>query len=237
MAIERFVIVSDSHGDCIHEGAKAELLDWMEGFKPKHRIHLGDWLEARCLRTNANKEDLHVSMTPDWVAAREFLEAYRPTAALTGNHDFRVWDKAESNDGRVASLCEMMSQTIEAFFKKIKCKLQPYDALEDKFNPITLGDYTLIHGYKASKYVAYQAGLIHGNCIMGHVHRLEVITTDRVDGARGICCPCLMDPRLAEYARRREAIYRWTVGWLWGTLNTKTGKLTVNHKEIDYHGR
>ena len=232
MAKKRFVLASDTHGDCIHRVAEKKFFDFCDDYKPQIRIHLGDWLEARCLRVGASAEDQAESMTEDWQSAQDFLARFKPQHALIGNHDVRVFEKQYVQDARVSSMAKMMVAEIEKFFAKIKATLHPYSVLHVKNEPLMLGKYRLVHGFRSSKHCAYQLAMTHGHAIMGHLHRYEVSTTDRSDGARGICCPALMDPKLAAYTHKREGMYRWSCGWLWGVVDTITGEIKINVEEV-----
>ena len=95
MSLKRFIFGSDLHGDQLDEKSVEVLHAVTRDFKPHMRIFGGDLVDARPLRRGAGPEERAEGMAQDWRAGIGFLHDWKPTHALLGNHDKRIYDLAE----------------------------------------------------------------------------------------------------------------------------------------------
>ena len=96
---ERFVIVSDNHGDMIHPAVNRVAHKFINEWKPTLRIHAGDNFDFRPLRRKASEEEKRELMRSDFDAGLEFFDMLKPTHFCRGNHDERLWDLAKEKNG------------------------------------------------------------------------------------------------------------------------------------------
>ena len=115
MAFKRFIFGTDSHGDMIDKVTASKFLDFVEDYKPHHRIHGGDVFDFRPLRGGSGAEEKSESMKKDLNMGLEFIDQYRPNHILLGNHDDRLWQKAAcwwslaANWWLLAAGCELLA--------------------------------------------------------------------------------------------------------------------------------
>ena len=115
MAWQTFIASADTHGDLIDRKGKnsyqSYILQWIKDHKPKLRLMLGDFIDAKAIRRGASMEERSSSMREDCRAAVGFLRAFRPHKLTLGNHDQRLWMLAQSEkDGLEVDYAKRQSQ-------------------------------------------------------------------------------------------------------------------------------
>jgi hypothetical protein len=209
---ERFIVVADSHGDMIDTKTEAALFEFMQYWKPKHRLHLGDAWDFRWLRGAASDDDkMDQNLERDFDAGVAFIKRFNPTVFLCGNHDWRVRKGMDSPNKAKARLCSMLWQDIA---DAIPCEMQPYDKRKGAYK---FGDTTCIHGYAHGIGSVRKQTMLYGRCWVGHTHHIECTTVERFDCAEGraIGSLCRVD---MGYNEAQLTTLRQQNGWLYGFL-------------------
>jgi predicted phosphodiesterase len=222
--MKRLMAVGDTHGDEIDRNAARYALDFQKSFKPDCSIHLGDAWDFRWLRKSASKDEQDGRITDDINAGIEFISAYKPDVFCIGNHDQRVWDKADSTDGKMEALCQHIIEKCMASLKGCKV-IGPYD----KRNVFTLDNWKFGHGWQSGINATREHALRYGNIVTGHLHRLERIPGARFDAAVGICAGALCKIAL-DYNRSQLGTFAQGHGLMYG--EKKRGRWVMQIQEI-----
>lgn len=220
MSFKRFVAVGDNHGDLIHKQDCKAFLSFVASYKPHYRIHLGDNYDFRNLRRGADPREEGDDMEPDLTAGGIFLDQFKPTHFLCGNHDHRLWKACDDARG----LVRQYAKDGVAHIRKIlgaACDFRPYHF---RAGVLTIGDLNLLHGYHCGENATMQHARIYGRCIFGHLHRNDSAMARRMDEAEAVCVGGLGDHERMTYADARTATLAWGRGWAYGVINERTGK-------------
>lgn len=221
--MRKWVAAFDSHGDMLDRDAEKVLFDFIDDFKPDVRIHGGDFLDLRSLRTNVGEDERTEDLKADVEAGVDFVQRFAPDVLLMGNHDHRLIKGVRNRgNGNLRMLCQMLHDSI---LDRIKVKtILPYDAKKGIYR---LGDLAIMHGYRIGKYAALQAALQAGSsAMMGHVHTDMEIPLDNAGGHVGHCIGCLCQLDM-QYAETWVSRLRWSHGFAFGYENR--GTTTVFH--------
>jgi predicted phosphodiesterase len=223
MSFKRFVAVGDNHGDLIHRKDAEAFLSFVDSFKPQYRIHLGDNFDFRNLRRGADPREEGDDMAPDLNAGFDFIDKYRPTHFLCGNHDYRLWRATEDARGLVRQYARDGVAEIKSRLGK-SCEFRPYHF---RAGVLTIGDLNFLHGYHCGENATMQHARIYGRCIFGHLHRNDSARARRLDVAEAVCVGGLGDHESMTYADQRTATLAWGRGWAYGVINDRTGQSAV----------
>lgn len=223
----RFVAVGDNHGDLINKADEKAFLNFCADFKPHDRIHLGDNWDFRNLRKGVDPEEELDDPEPDFVAGLLFLERFKPTVLLLGNHDHRLWRMAGDTRGIVRKYARDGIAQIEAACKAIKCRMLPYDVANGAFE---LGkDAVFCHGYATGLQAVRQHVLSYRKkVVMGHVHTNQVVSVPALGKMFGMSVGGIADHDQMTYSRQRFATLGWGKGWSYGYEDTKTGATEIH---------
>lgn len=237
MGLTKFVACGDNHGDLVDNRLANQLFAFCKEWKPKYKIHLGDNWDFRCIRKGASASEEHdLDIEDDWVAGQAFLESYKPTVFLWGNHDHRLMNMLDRNNKAVVrGYARQGIDRIEGILRKIGCKeVRPYHYDKGVYQ---LGPVSFVHGYSANlsseRQHASHYAISGGACIMGHVHRMGMDIGPRHGGVTGYSAGCLAEVERMTYASQRLATARWQPGWLFGMINEKTGGWQVWQANVD----
>jgi len=230
---KRFLVVPDTHGQFIHQKNAAKCIEFKKDFKPHKTIHLGDFIDATCLRHGASEAEQGVSFGDDWIAAKRFLEELRPNVVLMGNHERRLWKLIDSPRALVSEYAQHLVDDIISFMiKGLKAEWLPYHARDGVYEITTgKGRLAAMHGYHANMHACHKHAQVYGNCIIGHIHRIEMSTAARDDGAICHSPGWLGDIKHMDYIGDKTGQFRWGNGWIWGYYNERTGAWKVNQAE------
>ncbi len=228
----KFVYASDNHGDKVDKKAAEALFAFCKEFKPDVRIHGGDCYDIRPYRKSADAEEKNQSLKDDIKWGNWFVQNYKPTVFMMGNHEYRLYEGVENNTGRKQELIQETLDDIKAVLRANGCKkIIPYHADKGVY---TLGKVRTCHGYKCGKN-AVEEHAIHyadrgGAVIIGHVHSMQMVTAQRWGGCVGFTggCLCLKDEM--SYAQNRFATSKWGTGWLYGYVEGNNWKIWQAHK-------
>jgi predicted phosphodiesterase len=228
MSWKKFVVCGDSHGSLVCEKSKKKFLDFVDDWKPHHRIHLGDLWDFSPLRKGASQEEKADGIADDYVAGIEFLDEYKPHFLTLGNHDDRIWmHSTHCADGVMRERCSQLAEASETEFKKRKIQWVPYHVT--RYLQMPEGGPKLIHGFRATMYPAKATFENWGPAICGHVHKPDTYIARHIDGQASYSVGCLADISKMYYADRTPAKLAWRKGWLYGMINAKTGAWNAWH--------
>jgi hypothetical protein len=225
VGLKRFVFGSDIHGDMSDPAAVNAFLGFVRDFKPNYRICGGDVFDFRPLRGKASEEERRESLLGDFEAGDRFLDAYRPTHLLRGNHDERLWDRAGLKSGPVSDLAQELVGRVER--RLSSATVLPYHR---RTGVLRLGHLKFLHGFYAGVTAARQHALAYGSCLFGHVHSIDEASVPGLDRrvARSVGCLCLLD---MPYDARSVGALRHCHGWAYGVIDEKTGNYSVFQAE------
>jgi predicted phosphodiesterase len=164
---ERFISISDTHGDEIEPEPFKLMLDFCEEWSPKYRIHKGDWLDLRPLRDGAGKREREEGILADCEAGRDALERFRPTHLLNGNHDIRL-DRHLGERGPEGDLYRQQYQENQDLFDSMRTTVFPWGK---RVGVLKLHDLLFVHGYSGGEYACKKHVITYGSSVMfGHTH-------------------------------------------------------------------
>ena len=215
---QRFIVVSDNHGDMADAATVDALWSFIADWKPEIRIHAGDCFDFRNLRKGASDEEKAASLAEDWEAGSDFLRRFfdggKSKHFLRGNHDERIYDFQNSATGMMRDYARDGIKRLEAIVKKSGAKMLPYDS---DLGVLDLGKLSVIHGYHAGIGACRMHANIYRNCIFGHVHTIESapVSAREPAEARSIGCLCKRD---MDYINKKTGKLRWAQGWAYGLL-------------------
>lgn len=219
MSYERFMAVGCSHGMHIDEAAAKAVCKFRDSYKPKHVIHLGDFLDTAALRSGAKgSEDESEPIRPDMQSGLEFLTKLRPTMVLCGNHEDRLWRLRAHHSAVVAELTSMLVSEIESTCRRLRAPLFPWSG---SWQGVMLHGWRFMHGTLFSENATRDHAEAYGNVIHAHTHRPAVAKGRRIDNPTGICVGTLTRIRELEYAKARRATLSWGQAFAWGELGPK----------------
>lgn len=223
MSLKRFLVAADNHGRLADPEAVAKLLKFAETWKPHYRIHLGDNWDFSPLRRGASQEEKADGIADDYQAGIEFLDAFRPNYLTLGNHDDRIWmHSTHCADGILRETCQKLAVESEAAFRKRGIKFVPYHV--SRYLRMPEGGPKLIHGFRATMYPAKAHYENWGECLHGHTHKPDEYTARHVEGGQAFSVGCLASIDALTYADRTPAKLAWRNSFLFGIINTKTGR-------------
>jgi hypothetical protein len=215
---QRFIVVSDNHGDMADAASVDALWSFIADWKPEIRIHAGDNFDFRNLRKGASDEEKAASLAEDWEAGSDFLRRFfdggKSKHFLRGNHDERIYDFQNSATGMMRDYARDGIKRLESIVKKSGAKMLPYDS---DLGVLDLGNLSVIHGYHSGIGACRMHANIYRNCIFGHVHTIESspVTAREPAEARSIGCLCRKD---MDYINKKTGKLRWAQGWAYGLL-------------------
>lgn len=228
-----FVAVGDNHGDKVDKKSAQALFDFCKKFKPDYRIHLGDCYDIRSLRSGASNKEASESLQEDLKWGNWFIENFKPTVFLYGNHEDRITNTIDSTTNSIIQdYCISLDSKITTVLKKNGCKkIIPYHADEGVFQ---LGPVVFVHGYTCGQ-KAVEEHAIHfappkGACVMGHIHSIQQSNAKRHRGAVGFSGGCLCKKKEMGYAKNRLATSKWGTGWVYGFVQGNNWKVWQAHK-------
>jgi len=223
--LTRWLAVFDSHGNMINRKVFDALREFEAEFKPDIRIAGGDHFDLRWLRGKASEQEQREDIQADLDAGREFLCWLKPTHVCWGNHDDRVFKAMKSDVGPMRDLARrVFEEYMEASVPGAVCK--PYDK---RNGVIRIGDLAFVHGYGSGINTVRQHAMTYGNVVMGHIHRAETVSIDRLEPVVGRSSGCLCELDL-EYNRGSMGTLRQSNGWVYGVMD-EHGRHVVWHAQ------
>ena len=230
---QRFIVVSDNHGDMADAASVGALWSFLREWKPEVRIHAGDNYDFRNLRKGATDDEKAASLADDWEAGNDFLRRFFEGGTsnhfLRGNHDERLWDFRASSTGVMRDYSADGIKQVEGVIKKCRAKMLPYDS---EHGVLKLGRLSVMHGFHVGVGACRMHAYIFRNCIFGHVHTIESaqVSSREPAEARSIGCLCKRD---MDYVNRKTAKLRWAQGWAYGLLYPDGQYMLFQTRNID----
>ena len=222
MSWEKSMFIGCSHGDLIDREAEKVAKQFMEDWKPKHRVHLGDLWDFRALRRGAGPEERAEGVRYDYNCGNELLDWFKPQLLTLGNHDHRVWRAAgESSQGVLAEFCQGFADEIETDLRKRKLKWCHYTV--SNYLQLPMGGPKIVHGSRSTVHPAKALFDDYGNAICAHVHKPDYYAARHIDGGKAHVVGTLGNISKMTYADSYTAKLGWRNSFLYGIHNTKTG--------------
>lgn len=223
MSLDRFVFVTDLHGDMQDKRVVEIFFDWMKEWKPKIKVFGGDLWDFRAMRRAATPEEKQDSMQKDYDAGCVFLKRLRPKVFERGNHDERLWDFAKYKKGVIGDYAQTAVNGINKMCSSMGATMLPWHKRNGVYK---VGHLKMLHGMHCGMYAAKQHALLYGACLFGHTHSISSYAIPGLERrvSRDAGCLCLLDH---EYNRAMPASLRHANGWAYGVVNSKTGDYKV----------
>ena len=216
---KKFVFATDIHGDHQDVSANKAFFKFVDEFKPNIRICGGDLMDIASYRKGASDEEKRQTLRYDVEACREWLLKFKPHHFLRGNHDERLWRKAEENSGPSSDYAKGCVELITNECRKLKCQIYPYTVKEGM---VRIGNLKCLHGFASGMGSATKMAHAYGSCLFGHGHGIMMASVAGYEErtARMVGCLCKLD---LKYAETNLATLLWRHGWSYGMVNTITG--------------
>ncbi len=223
MSWDKFIIVSDSHGDNESPEAVDAFFKFLKIWKPIHRIHAGDAFDLRPLRTKASEEEKRESILLDFNTGLGFLERLKPNVYTRGNHCERLFDMANNGHGMLKEFCKGLTDKLEEKIDKFRCVMLPYHKREGIFN---LGKLKVLHGYTCGPSAARESARTYGSCVIGHGHQIQSASIPGLEYRVGrmIGCMCRLD---LDYNRAIMSSLGQAHGFGYGVVDSKSGEFQI----------
>jgi hypothetical protein len=230
----RFVAVGDNHGDMVDEESFLAVQQFIKDYKPSVRVHLGDCFDFRSLRRGVgNDVESGESLKQDIESGIQFLNMYKPTAYLWGNHEARLDNYiANCGDATKRDYAEIVKDKINSAARKAGAKtILPYHADKGIYR---LGPVAFAHGYSHGTNAVIQQGIHYaetgGGFICGHIHRLEQVNLQKHGGGAAYSAGCLCRTEDMAYSSMRLATSRHGLGFAYGYVHDQDWKVWLAHR-------
>lgn len=209
---QRFIVVGDNHGDMQDSKACDAMFEFAKSWKPTIRVHLGDCFDFRCFRRSASDEEKRDGISDDIDAGIAFMEKFKPTHYLRGNHCERLHDVLNCDDDKLIGFAARVAREIKSSLGD--AMVYPYNK---RTGILRLGHLKIIHGYHSGITAARMAAQIWGSVLMGHIHTIDQFSIPGLERriGRSIGCLCKLDQ---DYNRAQANTLRQAHGWGYGLL-------------------
>lgn len=229
---KKFIFGSDIHGDMADKKSNEVFFSFAKSFEPDIRVCGGDVWDFRAIRKGAGEEERRESMSKDYVAGYNWLKRFQPHYFIRGNHDERLWELADSDNGILSDYASSGVLEIDALMKQMKCRMLPYHK-RDGVLRLENSSLKLLHGFHCGVFAARQTALVYGSALFGHTHVIDEHSIGGLERrvARNVGCLCALD---MDYNGRNPNTLRQAHGFAYGVVNSRTGKFHVwQAEEID----
>jgi hypothetical protein len=216
---KRFVYAADVHGEYQEKEPNEALFKFIGLYKPDIRICGGDVWNMGPIRKKADKHEKRESMKRDYIEGKIWLERFKPHYFLRGNHDERIFDLAEEEDGIIKDHAENCVEEIETLMRKLRCRMLPYSK---RSGILKLGHLHFAHGFKCGINAAREQARTYHNIVVGHGHGIQAQSIEGLEPRCGWMsgCLCQLDQK---YNRGHTGSLVHEHGWAYGLINQKTG--------------
>jgi hypothetical protein len=219
MAFRRFVAAYDIHGDQAHGPTANALFRFTRDFNPHDRIVGGDIWDMRPFRAKASTEEKRESVTADFDAGYEFIEQWRPSHVILGNHDIRLWRHAAPLNGPVSDLARIMVGRVDGLLGRLRSVRRPYHKRD---GVLTLGKLNFLHGFYGGEGACKKMASIYGPCIFGHIHSSSKFNSPSYVGRREAWSSPSICKTDMEYNEATPSTLGYSNGWMYGVYDDKS---------------
>lgn len=227
---KKFMAAWDIHGDQQDEKAVEVFFKFADIWKPDIRVCGGDLFDFRPLRKGAGDDEKRESVRADINAGKKWLERFKATHYLRGNHCERLWDLSRNGSGIAADFAQEGVGEVEALLDALDCQMLPYDKRQ---GVLRLGHLKIIHGFACGVYSARQTALVYGSTLFGHIHCIDEHSIPGLERRVARACGCLCKLNM-DYSSRQPNTLRQAHGFAYGVINDETGDFWVwQGEEID----
>jgi predicted phosphodiesterase len=227
MSYERFLAIGCTHGAHVDPEAFDAVLRFRDRYKPRHVIHLGDFLDTKALRSGAKgTRDETEPLDEDMNAGLKLLKALRPTVVLAGNHEARIWHLANHHNAIIRECAQGLLGQIQRECQRLKAPLIEYNANWQEWR---IHDWRFMHGVYYSENATRDHAEAFGNVIHAHTHRPASQPGRRSDHPLGVCTGTLTKIRNMDYANTRRATLAWGQGFVWGEIGSRGSSVNLSH--------
>jgi predicted phosphodiesterase len=226
MSYERFLAIGCTHGPHIDRKAFNAILRFKRDFKPRHVIHLGDFVDAAALRSGAKGTGDEVKpLGLDMNAGLMQLKELEPTVILCGNHEARIWRLAEHHNAIISECAGGLKAQVQRTAKELHATILPYDGIHQEWR---LHGWRFMHGVFFSENATRDHAESYGNVVHAHTHRPGVSKGRRSDNPTGYCVGTLTKIRNMDYANTRRATLSWGQGFIWGEIGPRGASMNLS---------
>lgn len=227
---ERLIGVGCSHGHLCNEGVQREVLDLCERWKPKIRVHLGDFLDLAAFRSGARgTNDEAADVSADLKAGFGFLQAYRPTMLFMGNHEDRLYNFQNSPNAIKALCAGAVFKDLYKMRDSLRFRLVEKYGVREEESWVDIGNSRWMHGFmyseNATRDHAEAFAAPYGSLAHAHTHRPDMSRGRRYDSPTGYCVGTLADIPAMGYAKTRRQTLAWGHAAIIGETNHKETRL------------
>jgi hypothetical protein len=218
---------ADYHGDKHDKVACAIHRTFVEDFRPTIKVFGGDLWDFRAWRRGADEDEKRERVRTDFDAGMKFIEWYRPVAITLGNHDIRLWDQRDRQNGPMSDFAGELIGEFEALAAKLKIRVLPYCKRRGIYR---VGKMKFAHGFFCGPNAARQMAQAFGSVQFGHGHTIDVASAASSDrrAARMVGALCQLD---FPYNRATVNSLRHAHGWTYGPL-LRSGNYQVFQAEV-----
>ena len=219
--------VGCSHGIYADPVALEAVLEFRDKYDPHEVIHLGDFTDMSAFMGGTDGHGDPIK--PDLLGGLGFLERYRPTTVLCGNHEARLWrDMNSSNELRV-NAAENAITAIETTCLKLQARLIPYTGVWQAY---PLANYKFTHGTIYNENACRDMAGVYGNVIFAHTHKASQQAGRTYHPSMGISVGTLTRRGAMEYANTRISTLAWSQAFVYGEYNENALYPTLHIHDI-----
>ena len=230
--MERFIFLTDTHGQLRDIETIKTARDFATWFKPDYLIGGGDFWDLRCLRQGASEEDQNFPLTEDKACAEDtfdvFFGGYAPAhkVYLWGNHDLRRVERLLSSPKTlVREYAYSLMDEMRAIPARFCDETRPYDKRHGLYN---VGHFSFLHGYAHGIHAVRKHALTYGHCMFGHIHCFGMHVAEDILQSESHCigCACELDQ---SYNATHITTLRQEHGFAYGFIDPDKGVHSIHH--------
>lgn len=242
-AIHRTVVLSDVHFPKQDPAAWSIAVQAVADLKPDSLWLLGDFLDLASVTAHEMSPDdtaAKLTLRKELEAGNAGLDALDRVAThawdrrfFDGNHEHRLARYAATECP--AALLDSLPTISEALYLNER----GYDYVGPKRQPLVVGDLHVLHGHWYNLHHAHKHLTMLGvNCIYGHVHTPQQMTTRNQTGNLvATCVPCLR--QLDREWVHMRTVHTWTQGFCvieWDGAQSQPFNVYIKNRRAAYGG-
>lgn len=209
IATTKALFLPDLHVPYEDAQAVATALAFAKDFKANIVVALGDWMSSD--QVSGYKSDCDVDLSDEFATVEEYLDKFRVTHYLFGNHE----DRLTRPELVPLNMRKMLDPARSLHLVRRGIPWRPYD---NKRGIFQWGKLTALHGFATNQYAARTTAEQYGACVFGHTHRFQTYQPKEAkvrNTGFNVGCLCKLD---LQYARRK-APGGWVQGFAFAYLH------------------